>query len=306
MKFLSVIAASLAAYATAQQQQPKNFRGAATAQKTNWRQKFGNKDQNSNPKDKDSNNKWQQKPNRWQKGQNDGQKDWQKHKGGKTCSLKRVPPTAQQKYAEEFKSLDVNDNKSLDAKEFSGEEAKIADAFHNFRKHKKPSWYKGGKGDGKGGRGDGKGGRGDGKGGRGDGKGGRGDGKGGRVDGKGGRGDGKGGRGGRGGRGDGKGGRGGRGGDKSGQKGPGRQLQDQPGSKWMQWLQKNGFKHQKTQTQKDDEDAKRAGRVFQKFDRDHNGSISVCEYTNAMYRTQQMEDKMSGKKDDDVVVVSGN
>merc|ERR1712151_1014211 len=119
------------------------------------------------------------------------------------------------------------------------------------------------------------------------------------------------GRGGRGGRGDDKngGGRGPRGqrGQRGGQKGPGRLLQDQPGSKWMQWLQQNGFKQHKTQTQKDDEDAKRAGRVFQKFDRDHNGSISVCEYTNAMYRMQQMEDKMSGKKkDDDMVVVSGN
>merc|ERR1712150_334193 len=50
------------------------------------------------------------------------------------------------------------------------------------------------------------------------------------------------------------------------------------------------------QSTKDRMDSRRAAQVFRKFDQDHNNKVSLCEYENAMYRTEMLEKRMSAKK----------
>jgi len=49
-------------------------------------------------------------------------------------------------------------------------------------------------------------------------------------------------------------------------------------------------------------EALRATKVFKKFDADHNHSISLCEFENAMYH-QKVQDDMSGQHNDGSTVV---
>ena len=53
-------------------------------------------------------------------------------------------------------------------------------------------------------------------------------------------------------------------------------------------------------------ESRRAANVFKKFDQDHNNQVSLCEYENAMYRTEMLEKRMGAKnKNNGVVVVHG-
>ena len=52
-------------------------------------------------------------------------------------------------------------------------------------------------------------------------------------------------------------------------------------------------------------DSMRAAQVFRKFDQDRNNKVSLCEYENAMYRTEMLEKRMSSKKNNGIVVVHG-
>merc|ERR1712224_388838 len=82
-----------------------------------------------------------------------------------------------------------------------------------------------------------------------------------------------------------------------------RQLADENSDFWK-YLESRGFiKPQKTQKEKDRDEANRAGKVFQKFDRDGNDHVSLCEYENAMYRTEMMEKQMKQKGGEDKIVV---
>ena len=249
MKFLSVIAASLAAFSAAQEQQkPSSFRGKAQ-------------------------DKFNQQKNRWSQQKGGQKKGGQDGKSKGACSVANIPEDQLDKLATQFKALDVNDDGSLDAKEFEDEEAKISEAFSSYRKGQKPSWYKGRKG----GRGGDK-----------------------KSGDKPSRGD-RPGRGDRPSRGD-KSNRG----DKNGGKGKGkRQLADGDISDFMEYLRQKGFVtgQKRSQQQKDQDEAKSAGQVFRKFDRDGNDQITLCEYENAMYRTQMMEKMMRQKGGDDSVVV---
>jgi len=279
MKFLSVIAASLAAFAAAQEQQKSSsLRGGMKdrfdQQKNRWSQKKGGQDG---------------------KGKGKGKGRDGKSKGA--CSVVRIPKKNLDELAAQFKALDVSGDGSLEPSEFKGEETKILDAFQNYRKGQKPSWYKGRKG----GRGRGSGTKNGDK---------PGDNK-------------NGGRPSRGGdkRNGGKGrpdrnGRAGGGAKKTVWNKPGgdakktvwnkpgnRQLADEKDDFWK-YLQDRGFiKPQKTQSEKDREQADRAGKVFQKFDRDGNDHVSLCEYENAMYRTEMLETEMKQKGGADNIVV---
>ena len=275
MKFLSVIAASLAAFSAAQKQQqkPSSFRGAQKPQqKPSW---GGMKDQYNQQKDKWS----QQKGGQYGKNKGSQQKGGQYGKSKGKCSVANIPEDMQDTLTAEFKALDVDGNNYLDPKEFEGEEAKITDAFKSYRKGKKPSWYKGRGG--RGGRGDdsqngdsGRPGRG-GKGRGGDRQDGGKDGGKGRV----------------------------RGGRSFQNKPNNRRLANEPSKDFWKYLQQNGFKH-KSQDEEDKEDAGHAGQVFLKFDRDNNTEVSLCEFETAMYRTKQLQEKMGIKPKDDIVVVS--
>merc|ERR1711934_975386 len=210
------------------------------------------------------------------------------------CTVTKIPANLQTQYKSEFKALDVDNNGYLDSKEFKDEGAKISDVFSNFRKGKKPTWYnkghKNGNNNQNGGRGNQNGGRGGY--GRGNQNGGQNNQNGGGFGGF------------------------GRGGNQNGGQhnqhggrgrgGGGRQLADKSGSNFWEYLQHQGFVSQKPkQNTKDRMDSRRAAQVFKKFDQDHNNKVSLCEYENAMYRTEMLEKRMSGKKNNGIVVVHG-
>lgn len=205
--------------------------------------------------------------------------------------MTKIPAKVQTQYQSEFKALDVDNNGFLDSKEFKDEGAKISDAFSNFRKGKKPTWYnkghKNGKNDSD---------------------------KHHNVDGNNQNGGHK--RPGQNGGGFGGFGRGGQQNNQNGGRGRGdrgqrrnrgghRQLADKgDGGDFWKYLQQQGFVSQKPkQSTKDRMDSRRAAGVFRKFDQDHNNKVSLCEYENAMYRTEMLEKRMSAKKD--TVVVHG-
>merc|ERR1712010_403423 len=150
-----------------------------------------------------------------------------------------------------------------------GEGEKISEAFSSFRKGKKPSWYKGnknGNNNQNGGRQNG------GRGGNQNGGGfGRGNQNGGQQNNQ----------------------NGGRGRGDRGQRRNrgGRQLADKDeGANFWKYLQQQGFISQKPkQSDKDKMESRRAANVFKKFDQDHNNQVSLCEYENAMYRTEMLE-----------------
>merc|ERR1712051_1168951 len=85
------------------------------------------------------------------------------------------------------------------------------------------------------------------------------------------------------------------------------------GDDFMNYLKQHGFtgnvddvKKKMSQDMKDKADGLRASRVLTKFDRDNNHKVSLCEFEQAMYRTQMLEKRMqmgNGKKD--YVVVHG-
>jgi len=287
MKFLSVIAASLAAFAAAQEQQKSSsLRGGMkdrfNQQKNRWSQQKGGQD------GKD----WSQKYKGGQDGKGKGKGKGRDGRSKGACSVAKIPKEQQDKLAAQFKALDVSGNDSLEPKEFKGEATKILDAFQNYRKGQKPSWYKGRKG-GRGRGGDTKNGE-----------------KGGDTK--------NGGRPSRGGdkRNGGKGrpDRNGKAGGDAGKAGGdakkgfwnksgNRQLAES--QDFRDYLRQHGFgMPQKTQSEKDRDEANRADKVFQKFDRDGNDHVSLCEYENAMYRTEQLEKMMQqkGGKDDIVIV----
>merc|ERR1719247_1871600 len=99
------------------------------SQQHQWGQK-GNSQQN--------NNKWGQKGNNYQ---NKGKWTQQFYNKEHKCTVTKIPANLQTQYKSEFKALDVDNNGYLDSKEFKDEGAKISDAFSNFRKGKKPTWY---------------------------------------------------------------------------------------------------------------------------------------------------------------------
>jgi len=258
------------------------------SQKQQWGQK-GNSQQQWGQK---GNSQQQQNKNRWsQKGKWTQQFYNKEHK----CTVTKIPANLQTQYKSEFKALDVDNNGYLDSKEFKDEGAKISDAFSNFRKGKKPTWYNKGHKNGNNNQNGGRGGNqngGRGGYGRGNQNGGQNNQNGGGFGGFG--------RGGNqnGGQHNQHGGRGrGRG---------GRQLADKSGSNFWEYLQHQGFVSQKPkQSTKDRMDSRRAAQVFKKFDQDHNNKVSLCEYENAMYRTEMLEKRMSGKKNNGIVVVHG-
>ena len=295
MKCLAIVAC-LVAFAAAQQQQKTSFRGQKLQQ---WGQKdrYSQKQQ-SGQKDRYSQiQQWRQKQ-RGQKGdsqqQQKGKWTQQFYNKEHKCTVTKIPAEKQAQYESEFKALDVDNNGYLDSKEFKDEGAKISDAFSNFRKGKKPSWYnKGNK---------------------------NGTTKATRTvittktaaeaamvvetkmaakttnmavalaalvvvvtktaaEGV-------------------------ERGQCRNRRGH-RQLADKgDGADFWKYLQQQGFVSQKPkQSTKDRMDSMRAAQVFRKFDQDHNSKVSLCEYENAMYRTEMIEKRMSAKKD--TVVVHG-
>jgi len=287
MKCLAIVAC-LVAFAAAQHQQKTSFRGQKL-QQSGQRDRYSQKQQ-SGQKDRYSQiQQWRQKQrgqkgdsqqqqnkNRWsQKGKWTQQFYNKEHK----CTVTKIPAEKQTQYQSEFKALDVDNNGYLDSKEFKDEGAKISDAFSNFRKGKKPSWYKGrksGKNDSDkthnvdgnkqiGGHRDGSKQTGHRRPGQDSSRGGR--------------------------------------GQRRNRDGP-RQLADASGADFWKYLQSKGFVSQKPkQSTKDRLDSIRAAQVFRKFDQDHNNKVSLCEYENAMYRTEMIEKRFSAKKD--TVVVHG-
>merc|ERR1712010_169079 len=286
------------------------------SQQHQWGQK-GNSQQN--------NNKWGQKGNDYQ---NKGKWTQQFYNKEHKCTVTKIPANLQTQYKSEFKALDVDNNGYLDSKEFKDEGAKISDAFSNFRKGKKPTWYKNGHKNGNndndrhhnvdgnnqngGHRRPGRGGNQNG-GQNGGGKGGfgRGNQNGGQQNNQNGGGFGGFGRGGNQNGGQQNNQNGGRGRGDRGQRrnrGGHRQLADKDasGSNFWEYLQHQGFVSQKPkQSAKDRMDSRRAAQVFRKFDQDRNNKVSLCEYENAMYRTEMLEKRMSSKKNNGIVVVHG-
>ena len=200
--------------------------------------------------------------------------------------MTKIPAKSQTQYKSEFNALDVDNNGYLDSTEFKDEGAKISDAFSNFRKGKKSSWYNKGNKNGNINQNGSRGGYG-----RGNQNGGQNNQHGGGFGGF------------------------GRGGNQTGSRGRGdrgqrrnrgghRQLADASGADFWKYLQSKGFVSQKPkQSTKDRMDSMRAAQVFRKFDQDRNNKVSLCEYENAMYRTEMLEKRMSSKKD--TVVVHG-
>merc|ERR1719506_2410090 len=159
MKCLAIIAC-LVAFAAAQQKskfrgqkqqqwgqkgnsQKKQWGQKGNSQKQQWGQK-GNQQQwgqKGNPEQQwgqKGNSQQQQNKNRWsQKGKWTQQFYNHEHK----CTVTKIPANLRTQYQSEFKALDVDNNGYLDSKEFKDEGAKISDAFSNFRKGKKPTWY---------------------------------------------------------------------------------------------------------------------------------------------------------------------
>merc|ERR1719326_182315 len=288
MKCVTIIAC-LVAFVAAQQK--SNFRGR---KKQQWGQKGNSKKQQwgqkRNPEQQwgQKGNQQQQNKNRWsQKGKWTQQFYNKEHK----CTVTKIPANLRTQYQSEFKALDVDNSGYLDSKEFKDEGAKISDAFSNFRKGKKPTWYHKGHKNGNNdndkhhnvdGNNQNGGHRRPGRGGNQNG--GQNGGQQNNQNGGRGRGD--------------RGQRRNRGGH--------RQLADKSGADFWKYLQSKGFVSQKPkQSAKDRMDSMRAAQVFRKFDQDHNNKVSLCEYENAMYRTEMLEKRMSGKRNNGIVVVHG-
>merc|ERR1711934_779542 len=183
------------------------------------------------------------------------------------CTVTKIPANLQTQYKSEFKALDVDNNGYLDSKEFKDEGAKISDAFSNFRKGKKPTWYNKGHKNGNNNQNGGRGGNqngGRGGYGRGNQNGGQNNQNGGGFGGFGHGGNQNGGQhnqhGGR------------------GRGGGGRQLADKDasGSNFWEYLQHQGFvSHKPKQSTKDRMDSRRAAQVFKKFDQDHKKNNGI-------------------------------
>merc|ERR1711934_250029 len=281
-----------------------------------WGQKGNSKQQQWGQKGNSKQRQWgqkgnsQQNKNRWQ---NKGKWTQQFYNKEHKCTVTKIPKNLQTQYQTEFKALDVDNNGHLDSKEFQDEGEKISEAFSSFRKGKKPSWYKGNKngnnnqngGRQNGGRGGNQNGGRNNQNGGGFGRGNQ----------NGGRNQNGGGFGGFGRGGNQNGGQqnnqnGGRGRGDRGQRRNrgGRQLADKDeGGNFWKYLQQQGFISQKPkQSDKDKMESRRAANVFKKFDQDHNNQVSLCEYENAMYRTEMLEKRMGAKnKNNGVVVVHG-
>merc|ERR1719326_1068376 len=321
MKCVTIIAC-LVAFVAAQQK--SNFRGQnqqqwgqkkqqwgqqGNSQKQQWGQKGNSQKQQwgqkRNPEQQwgqKGNSQQQQNKNRWsQKGKWTQQFYNKEHK----CTVTKIPANLRTQYQSEFKALDVDNNNYLDSKEFKDEGAKISDAFSNFRKGKKPTWYHKGHKNGNNdndrhhnvdGNNQNGGHRRPGRGGN-------------QNGGQNGGGFGGFGRGGNQNRGQQNNQNGGRGRGDRGQRrnrGGHRQLADKSGADFWKYLQSKGFVSQKPkQSAKDRMDSMRAAQVFRKFDQDHNNKVSLCEYENAMYRTEMLEKRMSGKRNNGIVVVHG-
>merc|ERR1719326_2111785 len=309
MKCVTIIAC-LVAFVAAQQK--SNFRGQNQQQwgqkKQQWGQQGNSKKQQwgqkRNPEQQwgQKGNQQQQNKNRWsQKGKWTQQFYNKEHK----CTVTKIPANLRTQYQSEFKALDVDNNNYLDSKEFKDEGAKISDAFSNFRKGKKPTWYHKGHKNGNNdndrhhnvdGNNQNGGHRRPGRGGN-------------QNGGQNGGGFGGFGRGGDQNRGQQNNQNGGRGRGDRGQRrnrGGHRQLADKSGADFWKYLQSKGFVSQKPkQSAKDRMDSMRAAQVFRKFDQDHNNKVSLCEYENAMYRTEMLEKRMSGKRNNGIVVVHG-
>merc|ERR1712083_289543 len=76
-------------------------------------------------------------------------------------------------------------------------------------------------------------------------------------------------------------------------------------SSWWKYLESHGFVKKTTPmtaASKAAKEAKMAAGVFSKFDQNHSKSISVCEFENAMYRTESMEKRLGMSTDDNIVV----
>merc|ERR1719198_1143599 len=79
-------------------------------------------------------------------------------------------------------------------------------------------------------------------------------------------------------------------------------------SSWMKYLQSHGFVRKTTpmtEASKNKKEAAMAASVFSKFDKNHSKTISVCEFENAMYRTEALEKRLGMETDNNVVVVHG-
>jgi len=306
---LTVIAASLAAYAAAQKGDwgdKSSFRGSKDSaskwgKKDSSSSKWGKKDTGAWKKPSGG-SKWGKKPSGSGKGSDPTKGSWHdffnRYKSH-ACTTKYVPKDLLARYKSEFEALDTNHDGSISPAEFAGTGAKIASSFAGLRK----GHSKGGHGSGQHHYGHGMEGSGSSShhfGGRGSGASHGGFGHGNRqlADKKYGSYDKS--------RYAGKYDKSGKSGyDKSGKSG---KSSSSGKSSWWKYLQSHGFVRKTTPmtaASKDAKEAKMAASVFSKFDKNHSKTISVCEFENAMYRTESLEKRLGMKTDGNIVVVHG-